>query len=94
MKDPPPHLKVLEEIEQAGLPGLLEVLRSIYSRVLGCSGVRLSLGCSCRSLKNRAFRGASEAPPTWPRTPTTAAPLSRRCRVRQARDFAGPARRH
>jgi hypothetical protein len=27
MKDTPPYLQALEEIEQAGIPGLLEVLR-------------------------------------------------------------------
>jgi hypothetical protein len=27
MKDTPPHLQALSEIEQAGIPGLLEVLR-------------------------------------------------------------------
>jgi hypothetical protein len=27
MKDTPPHLQALEEIERAGIPGLLEVLR-------------------------------------------------------------------
>lgn len=27
MKDTPPHLKALEEIEREGIPGLVEVLR-------------------------------------------------------------------
>jgi hypothetical protein len=27
MKEPPPHLKALEEIEREGIPGLVEVLR-------------------------------------------------------------------
>jgi hypothetical protein len=38
MKDPPPHLKALEEIEEAGIPGLLEVLREE-----GIDGVRYAL---------------------------------------------------
>jgi hypothetical protein len=33
MKDTPPHLQALEEIEEAGIPGLLEVLRE---EGLGC----------------------------------------------------------
>ncbi len=38
MKDTPRHLKVLEEIEEAGTPGLLEVLREE-----GIDGVRYAL---------------------------------------------------
>ncbi len=38
MKDTPPHLEVLEEIEKAGIPGLLEVLREE-----GIDGVRYAL---------------------------------------------------
>jgi len=38
MGDTPPHLKVLEEIEVAGIPGLLEVLREE-----GLDGVRYAL---------------------------------------------------
>ena len=38
MKATPPHLKVLEEIEEAGIPGLLEVLREE-----GTDGVRYAL---------------------------------------------------
>ena len=38
MKDTPPHLQALEDIEQAGIPGLLEVLREE-----GTDGVRYAL---------------------------------------------------
>lgn len=38
MKGTPPHLRVLEEIEEAGIPGLLEVLRDE-----GIDGVRCAL---------------------------------------------------
>ena len=38
MKDTPPHLQALEEIEKAGIPGLLEVLREE-----GVDGVRYTL---------------------------------------------------
>src|SRR5215210_5926582 len=38
MKDAPPHLQALEEVERAGIPGLLEVLREE-----GLDGVRYGL---------------------------------------------------
>ncbi len=38
MKDTPPHLRALEEVEEAGIPGLLEVLREE-----GTAGVRYAL---------------------------------------------------
>jgi hypothetical protein len=38
MKDTPPHLRTLEEIEKAGIPGLLEVLREE-----GLDGIRCVL---------------------------------------------------
>ncbi len=38
MSPPPPHLQTLEEIEKAGIPGLLEVLREE-----GLDGVRYAL---------------------------------------------------
>ena len=38
MKDTPPHLQALEELERAGIPGLLEVLREE-----GIDGVRYAL---------------------------------------------------
>ncbi len=38
MKDTPPHLQALEEIEKAGIPGLLEVLPEE-----GIDGVRYAL---------------------------------------------------
>ena len=38
MKDTPSHLRVLEEIEEVGIPGLLEVLREE-----GIDGVRYAL---------------------------------------------------
>jgi hypothetical protein len=38
MKDTPPHLQALEEIEKTGIPGLLEVLREV-----GLDGVRYAL---------------------------------------------------
>jgi hypothetical protein len=38
MKDTPPHLQALEEIEQAGIPGLVEVLRKG-----GIDGIRYAL---------------------------------------------------
>ena len=38
MMDTPPHLQALEEVEQAGIPGLLEVLREE-----GIDGVRYAL---------------------------------------------------
>ena len=38
MKDTPPHLQALEEVERAGIPGLLEVLREE-----GIDGVRYAL---------------------------------------------------
>ena len=38
MGDTPPHLQVLEEVERAGIPGLLEVLREE-----GIDGVRYPL---------------------------------------------------
>ena len=38
MKDTPPHLRVLEEIEEAGIPGLLEVLHKEW-----LDGVRYAL---------------------------------------------------
>ena len=38
MKDTPPHLRTLEEVEEAGIPGLLEVLREE-----GLDGVRYAL---------------------------------------------------
>jgi hypothetical protein len=38
MKDTPPHLQALEEVEEAGIPGLLEVLREE-----GIDGVRYAL---------------------------------------------------
>ena len=38
MKNTPPHLQALEELERAGIPGLLEVLREE-----GIDGVRYAL---------------------------------------------------
>ncbi len=38
MKDTPPHLQALEEVEKAGIPGLVEVLREE-----GIDGVRYAL---------------------------------------------------
>ena len=38
MKDTPPHLQALEELEKTGIPGLLEVLREE-----GIDGVRYAL---------------------------------------------------
>ncbi len=38
MKDTPPHQQALEEVEEAGIPGLLEVLREE-----GIDGVRYAL---------------------------------------------------
>jgi hypothetical protein len=38
MKDTPPHLQALEEMEPAGIPGLLEVLREE-----GIDGVRYAI---------------------------------------------------
>jgi hypothetical protein len=38
MKDTPPHLQAFEEMERAGIPGLLEVLREE-----GIDGVRYAL---------------------------------------------------
>ena len=32
MKDTPPHLRALEEIEWAGIPGLLEMLHEAHKR--------------------------------------------------------------